>query len=447
MEERPLVQFVTHRSSVGDETAPGSTEIGHEDPAAHIEPPSIVRSRPVDDWVRVSEPTDTVEHMIESHVMDAAQLAVLTRRRAVAEAREWRGMLRYAHQRETQISQTASSPMHAVVSRSMVATEIAAATGLSEAQVQSRLAIAENISAHAPNTWTAFQAGLVDAARLRDISSAVDQLTRPESLIKLDQKVVDYAGDHTPAELRRWLSRFIRRVETDQALERAESERTKRHVRIDHDNNGMSHLYAYLPSMMAAAIERRLHHDSRSLENDGRTQDQKKADLLVSWATSNEAGQPAPHTDIAVTVPADVLSGATTGHAASADGAWTVPSTWMKELINTGNTFWWRMLHDPITHDILTIEYQGRFAPDLLKRAILFRDGVCAHPGCLVPAWACDLDHIRPWPDGPTTASNIEPRSRRHHAQKGHGLAPPRRHTPHEAFLHDLVLEHTGLAA
>jgi len=395
--------------------------------------------------MQVSESATSVEHMIEHDAMDAGQLAVLTRRRAVAEAREWCGMLRYARQREAQITQSASSPMHAVVSRSMIAAEVAAATGLSEGQAQSRLSIAENICTQAPNTWAAFQAGLVDAARLRDISSTIDQLTRPESITRLDQVVVDYAGEHTPAELRRWLSRFVRRVETDLSLARAEAERTKRHVRIDHDDNGMSHLYAYLPSMMAAAIERRLHHDARALDADGRTLAQKQADLLVSWATSNEAGQPAPRTDIAVTVPADVVAGATTGYAESADRAWAVPSTWMRELL--GNAFWWRMLRDPVTHDILTIEYQGRFAPELLARAILFRDGVCAYPGCLRPAWACDLDHIRPWPDGPTTAGNIEPKSRRHHAQKGHGLAPPRRHTPRDARLHDLLLQHTSLAA
>lgn len=360
------------------------------------------------------------------------ELAWLTRRRAVAEAAEWDGLLRYLRRRIAEVASSDNPSMKRYVDRSAIALEIALATGRSEGQVQSLLCVAETIESQTPLTWRTFKNGLIDASRIRLIAATVDKLVHASSVEKLDRDVIDYAVEHTVAELKRWLTRFVRRVETDEAIERAENERGKRYVRIDHVEDGMSYLTAYLPSMMAAAIERRLHHDARSLDTDGRTLEHKRADLLVSWATSNEAGQPAPRTDIAVIVPADVVAGATRGFADSADDAWAVPATWIRDLVEAGNTFWWRMLADPVGNDILTVEYQGRYAPDLLRRALLFRDHVCSYPGCVVPAWACDIDHVRPWPHGPTSAANTEPKSRRHHAQKGHGCAIPPKITAHD---------------
>jgi hypothetical protein len=46
------------------------------------------------------------------------------------------------------------------------------------------------------------------------------------------------------------------------------------------------------------------------------------------------------------------------------------------------------------------------------------RDGRCRFPGCAVAARFCDLDHVRPWPTGPTAARNLLSLCRRHHRIK-----------------------------
>ena len=46
------------------------------------------------------------------------------------------------------------------------------------------------------------------------------------------------------------------------------------------------------------------------------------------------------------------------------------------------------------------------------------RDGRCRFPGCSVAARFCDLDHVRPWPAGPTAADNLACLCRRHHRIK-----------------------------
>jgi hypothetical protein len=45
-------------------------------------------------------------------------------------------------------------------------------------------------------------------------------------------------------------------------------------------------------------------------------------------------------------------------------------------------------------------------------------DGTCRAPGCQVPAERCDLDHITPWPAGPTTVANLQSLSRGCHHPK-----------------------------
>ncbi len=53
-----------------------------------------------------------------------------------------------------------------------------------------------------------------------------------------------------------------------------------------------------------------------------------------------------------------------------------------------------------------------------LAALVRARDGRCRFPGCSVAARFCDLDHVRPWPTGPTTATNLLTVCRRHHRIK-----------------------------
>jgi len=355
----------------------------------------------------------------------ADDLAETKRLAVIAEARMCERILDYEAQ-EREVADRETDPLRRMICRRSITSEIAAAGNWSEAQATSRLHAIRTVRERTPQVWAAFAAGHIDFPAVREISHTIDLLHEVESVAELDQRVVSYAAEHTAAELRRWLRRFVERVETEQALARAEEQRENRFVRIDHGADGMSWITAYVPSPAAAAIERRLAKDARALTSDGRTLAQRQADLLVSWATSNEDGQAAPHAEIAVVIDADVLAGAREGFAESSDGSWSVPASWITELATSGNPFWYRMVKDPVTHDILSVEYQGRFAPKLLRRALEFKYQTCAVDGCLVPAWRCEIDHIIPWPRGSTTAANTQPLSKGHHSQKGHGIVPKR---------------------
>ena len=357
----------------------------------------------------------------------------VTRERAKAEAAEWAAMVGYRDGALTRLRRDAT-PMRQMLERSAVALQIASETGLSEGQVVHRLAAADRVIEHAPKVWTAFGRGHLDAGRVREISLTIEKLERDGSRQRLDDEAVPYARTHTVAELRRWLRRFVARVEADLANERAETERAKRHVQVEHTDDGMAWLQAYLPSHQAAAIENRLerlakaHQSSDKADGIKRSHAQRRADLLTHLLTSAPAdhlpGTPGLRCDIAVTIDASVLTGAVEGPVEAADGSWQVPADWLLESAFAGEAFWHRMLLDPITADVLAHEYKGYSPPDILRRALKFRSGVCATPGCLVPADRCELDHHVPWPEGPTRGSNLRWRCKPHHAYKGHDITP-----------------------
>lgn len=53
-----------------------------------------------------------------------------------------------------------------------------------------------------------------------------------------------------------------------------------------------------------------------------------------------------------------------------------------------------------------------------LAAFIRSRDLICRFPGCDVPADRCDIDHVVPYPFGPTHASNMHCKCRSHHLMK-----------------------------
>jgi len=359
---------------------------------------------------------------------------------------EWFEISRMQHYRDAEMARTAHTEpaMRRQVERSAIALTIGEAMNLSEGQVQYKLAAADRVREQTPTVWEAFADGVIDFAKVRDISSTIEKLHRDESIARLDLLVVAYAAKHTAAELRRWLGSFVRRVEADLALERAEAERRDRHVSIRHGDDGMSDLFARLPSHEAAAIGDRLRTEARTPvdDNDERTVAQREADLLVAWCTDSQAVTSAISANIAVTIPADVLAGAVVGFAESADGQWAVPAQWIADVIATGSTFWHRIVTEPVTGDILSHEYLSRFAPEPLDIALQFVHKICQAPGCMVPAKYCDGDHKIPHPEGPTAATNMGPFCRRHHTMKGHGFihwstGPPPRPKPIIIELND----------
>lgn len=92
-------------------------------------------------------------------------------------------------------------------------------------------------------------------------------------------------------------------------------------------------------------------------------------------------------------------------------GAQVLPIAGLAEAIRSGATIkpLWLPGPDPESH------YQPSAKLAAFVRA---RDMFCRFPGCDVPAERCDVDHVVPYPCGPTHASNLHCKCRTHHLMK-----------------------------
>lgn len=348
-----------------------------------------------------------------------AELPEISRNRARAEAAEWAMMLAVADELAAQHRRHDGGQVLSVA-LSSIATELCWATGWSEAQVQNRLAAARRLRECGPKTWAAFNEGKIDAARAAEISRAFEKLSLPESYQVLDDLVAEIAAESTVGELRNWIRVFLAEVEPDLATQRAEIERNERHVRVQHTEDAMAWLSAYLPSVAAEAIERRLNRVAKEMDTDERTLDQRRADLLMSWLTNGEGDKPGIGADIAVVIDAQTLASAREAWAISEDERWSSPVSWLFDYVDPDNLLWHRLITDD-EGKVLDYTHLGRFPKDAQKIAIRLRDKTCKTPGCIKPARECDIDHHDAYPEGKTTGKNLGPLCRRHHRMKTHG--------------------------
>jgi hypothetical protein len=136
-------------------------------------------------------------------------------------------------------------------------------------------------------------------------------------------------------------------------------------------------------------------------------------------------------TQINVTIPIDSLAGIT-DTPGQLSGYGILPADLVRRLA-AGDTRWRHILIDRATGAVLDAGTWSYRPPAGLARHVRIRDVTCRFPGCSVPARECDLDHLIPFPEGPTSSENLHALCRRHHRIKhddkwrveslpGHGL-------------------------
>ncbi len=154
--------------------------------------------------------------------------------------------------------------------------------------VQVRLAEVRRVRNLLPQTWAAHVEGRIDGFRVHLIASAAAKLTTQENLIHLDSVIGHYAANHTTSQLKAKLNRFIARWETTEAA--VKEERSKRSVWVNHQDDGMSFLTAYIPTPDAIKIDAMLTERAKAASDD-RTLDQRRADLFVEQLRGTTDGQ------------------------------------------------------------------------------------------------------------------------------------------------------------
>ena len=331
-----------------------------------------------------------------------------------------------------------------------------------------------------PASWEAFHDGLIDLPRVRKIVTACCELDDEVAAV-VEARAAEEAAARSTSDFSHWLTRYIARTDFDAYMRMGQANRKQRHVRFEHLPNGMSFVSAFLPTLEAAAIEKRLkiiarrdhqriqdtpHHqpdadqtdafqipggdDDKLVDEaeqvDNREQDgpptlaEREADLFSAWLRTNPQDEPAPvEAKIMIMIPEATLTGESDEAALAADRSWALPADQARALAADPEAEhqWYegqtRQQPRDADVDVLSVTYTGRYPPARLRDALIFRDGHCQTQGCTVPAERCDLDHQTPWEaGGKTTATNLWALCRRHHRLKSHGFltppAPPPRH-------------------
>lgn len=352
-----------------------------------------------------------------------SRIADLEIERARIEAETAALMLEFADLRRVQ-AQRHDDPRLRDLQAGFAADELGVALHQPTRTVQCRLADARRIRGLMPNTWEAFGRGEIDTYRVALIASAAAKLTDNYLRIDLDDGVAAYAASHTAAQLNAKLRRYIARCVPDQAA--ARTEHAKRSVWVDHQDDGMSYLHAYIPTADATRIHADLTAGAKALSDD-RTLDQRRADLFVQRLLRGIDGQStSSRAVIGVVVPVTTLAGVSDEPGTSFDGSFTLPADVVRDLAAEPGTLFYRIIKDPLGR-ILDIVELGRFPSDKLKIGLEIRDGTCVFPTCGRPAMESDKDHEIPHPRGPTSGTNLRALCRRHHNMKTHQIAEPTR--------------------
>lgn len=341
--------------------------------------------------------------------------------------------------------------------------------GFSDQTTAINLHVAEWAREWLPWCWEAFIRGMMDLLRLRKVTTAAQNLTDEYYLPLVDSAAAWEALGRGVGDFQNWLVRFIAKLDEQAYADQCAREREDRWVQFSHGAEGMSYIEARLPTVEAAAIQKRLHltarrHHSQQDDDQDTCRDsdqfvgqdceqdcdesvgaqgqqdrptvaQREADLFSAWLRTGdtpETGIAPVEAKVMVMIPEATLTGESDRPGMAADRSWMVDAETARALaLNPEADHEWyqgtvRLIRADADVDLLSASYIGRFPPQRLRDGLIFRDGVCVTQGCTVPAERADIDHRTPWEaGGATAAANLQALCRRHHRLKSHGFLQP----------------------
>lgn len=305
--------------------------------------------------------------------------------------------------------------------------EVARALRIHEQTAASLIAESHALCDALPRTLAALESGVVSAPQAAVI--VAEHWTLADDLIdEFETAALAGRTDVPRSTFRRRVRALRERLQPSSIDARVRDAQGERRLSIEHVDDGMSWLTAYLPSPEAVAVYAALGgvaldaHDA----GDDRTHDQLRADALVEVVLRGGRGaypaspdDPARSlrgvtADISVTVPVLTLLGMS-DEPAVLDGVGPIPQAVARALAATSSS-WQRILTHPITGTVLCYDRQTYRVPTDLARWIRRRDRRCRFPGCTRPAKRSDIDHVIPWARGGcTNGDNLQALCEMHH--------------------------------
>ncbi len=350
--------------------------------------------------------------------------------------------------------------------------EVAQVLGVTERQVGERVDTATRL-ARFTRVHDALATGVLQAwtaTKLLEHLAELASLVSPQELDRVEQTVLAWLTDRprTVGQLNARMRRLLVRARSRAGQDQARRDARDRYVRVNPaHSDGLATLIARLPEHDALAVRSVLGALAADpvADDDERTREQRRCDLVTAMITGAAAvGGHAGDLDLVVrgladldvhvdvTIPADTLVGGSTP--AEVPGYGPIPAGTGRDLAASARVHR-PLVYDPATGHLLGLGQPGgtrtgsgtgsgsgtlpgqdgtariRWLADLppargyehpvtMERLVSLRDVTCRAPGCSRRAQACDCDHVRPWPVGPTSVDNTCCLCRRHHRLKTH---------------------------
>ena len=280
------------------------------------------------------------------------------------------------------------------------AAEISAALHWSPGTASDRLDLAVTLTEDLPKVLHALSVGAIDLGAARELAHRSATL-HPDQRAALTTRGITYAGHHTRAQLRRWLTSQVVRIDPDAAERRRAAARKRRGVWLHDEPDGMATLRAYLTAEQGQAC---IQHIRAHLGATNGATNPGMADAFIELLTGTKPDQ---------SVPVTVIIASARDTDPQIAGYGPISHTHAAHLISDGVT------------DIIDLSTPPPPAPGYrpgprLQAYVRTRDRHCRFPGCRRRATRCDLDHTTPWPAGTTSADNLHALCRYHHRLKTH---------------------------
>lgn len=312
--------------------------------------------------------------------------------------------------------------------------DIALRLRCSEEYIRGELFAAEEAMLHLPELWRHACDGFVSMYLVGRTVGALLKVRAPvhadddeRHTAALAMRIIDEAASEwvlscSPATFLRRLRTLVDRLDPVGGDVRHARAVRDRRVVVTHDEDGMSWISAYLPTIEALAIKRRLASTAKHRQknvDECRNRDHLRADLFSAWLRG-VGSDTAVTTSVFVTIPVQLLAtgGADTVPAAQAEivGHGPIDDLTAKQVFLDAGVFR-RVLVDPIHSVVLDMDRRSRHATRAQRDWLILQHGTCARDGCGRLAQDAEIDHRIPWAQGgKTDIDDLRPLCPRDHA-------------------------------
>lgn len=305
-------------------------------------------------------------------------------------------------------------------SKEWVREEVAAVFSIAPGTAAGRLQDAVTLTSRLPMTMDRLVDGSIRFWHAKVLIEACTGLD-DELVAKLEKNVIDKAAEESIGEFRSRVRRAVLRLDPRRAEDKHRDAIKDRRVSMRADEHGMAGVYAYLRADHAAALMTGLDAHAAGLPGDGRTADQKRADVLADLGAAMLTSAPVTWQGHKPAVQVSVALSTLIGldeQPGVLDGYGAIPADMARSIAHDPSGTWRRIITDPLGRMIRcgTETYRP---PAALRDHVIADHATCTFYGCRRQACRGELDHVIPFPLRPgTVAENLESSCVRHHRLK-----------------------------